>query len=89
MRKELLSFSEIMEEKLKLKDEIYGDSWKEMNLGELRSRLMREVEEWLVWSQKYDSTEEMREIIDIANISMMLYFRLEQQEKLRNLMSKD
>ena len=75
MRKELEQFAKAMELKLCEKDPEYGDSWKTMPVGELLDRLRMEIEEF------HFNPEDKSELIDIANVCMMIWYRLENGDK--------
>ena len=63
-----------MEDKLNKKQDEYGDSWKKMPLPELVQRLRDEYKEFHPLGTT--GKPEMEELIDIANICMMLYARI-------------
>ena len=75
-------FSREMLKRLKEKQSEYGDSWLEVPLKQLRGRVWEEVEEWLrvVWLMGSEEME-MKELVDIANQCLLLYYRLKQQVK--------
>lgn len=81
MRDELEIFVIEMENKLKQKDVEYGDSWKTMPLDKLMFRLKQEYREWEETGMINDrGTPAMvdyskEELVDIANVCMMLYHR--------------
>jgi len=68
MRKEVTHFASQMERVLKKHDKTKGDSWKEMPYRTLRVLLDKEVEE-------YVGSRSPEELVDIANLCMMLYYR--------------
>lgn len=82
MRNEIKEFAMSMEKKLVEKDERYGDSWKEMPMSELRGRLQEEYKEWTdgliinLGTYVSDAEAEAIELIDIANVCMMMFHRL-------------
>ena len=82
MRDELKHFAMEMEKKLALTDAKYGDSWKSMVIQELLERLRQEWNEFkesVLFDTRGDPEGIPRydheELIDIANICMMLYNR--------------
>lgn len=71
--KEIEKFTRNMMEKYKEKLPIYGKSWKIMDKEILRNRLLQEIEEYKQSTR--NSINECDELIDIANICMMLWIR--------------
>ena len=71
-RKEIKEFAEAMESIMKRHDGTKGDSWKTVSIKHLEECLEREFEEW-----KSDKKTVIgkREVIDVANICMMLFHR--------------
>jgi len=88
-RLELVKFAKAMESKLKEKDPQYGDSWKTIDVDELLDRLEGESQDLKGWFrrlnipvvQSFDESKEeiMQELLDVANICMMLFIRLEKE----------
>ena len=92
LRDELKEFAMSMEKKLSEKDEEYGDSWKGVDLEYMFWRLADEISEWEKRVPTYDDYEDYSdyadavlrgdehppadELIDIANVCMMLHHRL-------------
>jgi len=70
MRDELSLFAMAMETKLKRHDKDRGDSWKDCDKSFLRGRLIDEVTEYL---DSYPC--DRKELVDIANFCMMLWYR--------------
>lgn len=68
MRKEIEEFSLEMERVMQKHDKLKGDSWKELPYRTLRVLLDKEVEEYIASRSK-------GELVDIANLCMMLYNR--------------
>ncbi|MHA1807002.1 MAG: hypothetical protein ACTSX2_05460 [Candidatus Thorarchaeota archaeon] len=69
----LNNFMQEMKSKMRSKDAEYGDSWKICDIDFLRGRLNDEHIEWL--DIKGDAGE-AEELVDIANLCMMLWIRL-------------
>jgi predicted house-cleaning noncanonical NTP pyrophosphatase (MazG superfamily) len=67
MRDEIKEFTEEMERIMSKHDEKKGDSWKVMTIYQLENKL---EEEYIEYMGKED------ELVDLANICMMLYHRL-------------
>lgn len=84
-RLEIEMFAVAMDVKLDKKQKEYGDSWKTCDIEFLRDRLMGEFKEW--HDGQYNATaivgrsvggiisDERKELVDIANICMMLWNR--------------
>lgn len=71
LRRAIVQFAEAMEQKLRKHDEKRGvEGWlnPEMTTGYLYKRLIQELNE-------YDSSGDYKEMIDVANIAMMIYDR--------------
>jgi len=51
----------------------HGDSWLIVPISQLRRRLKKEFQEWC---NAKDKETELKELIDIANQCLLLYFRL-------------
>ncbi len=72
MREEIKEFAEAMEIVMQKHDRYKKDSWKECDIGHLENKLIEEYKEWK------DGTilcPTKNEVIDIANICMMLFHR--------------
>ena len=76
MRPEVEQFAEEMEEVMQKHDAEKGDSWKSMPIKDLE-----EILEGVIEDYRYagDYWEEMEELIDIANVAMMLWHRYKQE----------
>lgn len=68
MRKEIEDFANEMEQVMKRHDELKGSSWKTCDLEFLEQKRAEEHRE-------YNSTGNPRELVDEANILMMLWNR--------------
>ena len=68
VRVEVAVFARLMEGVLEKHDGVKGDTWKYCKLGFLEGKLQEEVNE-------YQNSEDPDELIDIANICMMIYNR--------------
>jgi len=68
MRPEIELFAQAMENTMKKHDKKKGDSWKTEDVDWLRAKLVEEFEE-------YFDTFDKKELVDIANMCMMLYNR--------------
>lgn len=82
MRRVVQDFAEAMEKKLAEKDAEYGTTWTTCSIEFLYDRLMREIEEF---KEEYhgvpvfiETEESIKELVDIANVAMMLYHRIRQ-----------
>ena len=85
-RLEIEMLAVAMDVKMDRKQKEYGDSWKTCDIEFLRERLMGEFKEW--HDGQYNATaivgrsaggiisDERKELVDIANICMMLWNRL-------------
>ena len=73
-------FSKEMLKRLLEKREKYGDSWLKVPIEQLRRRVIDEVTEWVIEAFKpdYNKEDEMKELIDIANQCLLLYYRLKE-----------
>ena len=87
-------FSEKMLKRLLEKRSKYGDSWLSVSIEQLRRRVIDEVAEWAYHTPygfpivlvmeaakpkpTYNKEDEMKELIDIANQCLLLYFRLKE-----------
>lgn len=81
--KELQEFAEKMEEMLKIKKVKYQDTWKIMPIGELKAKLDKQMENWVIDSiilinsiipENKEDTK--RNLIHIANYCYFLYIRM-------------
>ena len=72
VRPEIIDFAEKMETVMREHDEKKGDSWKKCDVKQLDNKLCEEFREW-------DETNKCsnEELVDIANMCMMLWNRLE------------
>ena len=92
MRNEIKSFAEKMELAMKENDPIKGDSWLSMDILDLHKLLISEYHEyiesdgrsrlgWALINNYYpdvgDIKASMGELVDLANMCMMVYSRLE------------
>ena len=68
MRPEIELFAQAMENTMKKHDKKKGDSWKTCDILFLEDKLIKEVEEYL-------DSRDKKELVDIANMCMMLYNR--------------
>ncbi len=69
IRCEILEFAKEMEKIMKKHDKKKGDTWKTVSINFLKGKLIEEFDEYIV----YENTDEL---VDIANICMMLWHRL-------------
>ena len=67
-RKEVSLFAKIMERKLRTRDSLHGDRWKEAPRDYLRKRLLEELAE-------ADESDGPEEYADVANFAMFMAFR--------------
>ena len=72
MREEIKEFAEEMERVMKEHDRYKKDSWKTCNLGYLEKKLVEEYKEWKDGTVLLPAKVE---VIDVANICMMLFHR--------------
>lgn len=81
--KGLDKFIKKMRQKLILRYEKYGNSWVDCDIIFLENKLFEEINEYLN-EQRYDRKSE--ELIDIANVCMMLHHRhlFKEQKRLIN-----
>jgi len=70
IRPELVQFVEAMEAKLRKHDAERGNSWKTCDAGFLQNRLSQELRE-------YTRSGDRKELTDIANFCMFLWWREE------------
>ena len=68
MRNEILEFAIKMDNIMNIHENKKGDSWKFCDLKFLEDKLDKEYNEWI-------ESKNENELIDIANICMMLFFR--------------
>jgi len=76
MRKEIKEFAEVMEKEMQRHDPKKGDSWKSMPIEGLKDILEGAIEDYRYAG---DYWEEMEELIDIANLAMMLWHRCKEE----------
>ena len=62
-------FIELMKKGIKDHEPIYGNSWKEMSLGDLEARIKQKITE-------YELTHNPSKLVSVANLSMLLHLRL-------------
>lgn len=74
LRPEIRAFALAMEHTLRNHDGEKGDSWKECKLSFLCGKLIEEYKEFF---EAPGSTETKPELVDIANVSMMIWNRVE------------
>ena len=72
MREEIEEFAEEMEKVMQKHDRYKKDSWKTCKLDYLEKKL---VEEYKEWKDGTKGIPAMDELVDIANVCMMLYHR--------------
>ena len=65
-------FIEVMRATLRVNQDIKGNSWVTCDIGFLEDKLLEEIDEYLSTENHIDGK---REVIDIANVCMMLYNR--------------
>ena len=75
VRKEIVEFTDEMERVMSKHDKKKGDSWKSCDVRHLDNKLCEEFREW-------DETNKCsnEELVDIANMCMMLWNRLKQKK---------
>lgn len=70
-----------MEEKLKSRDNVYGDSWQDAELNFLRERLLDEVVEIeSAIRRKNPPDDVVGEAVDVANVAAMINARTQLTE---------
>lgn len=74
VRREIMRFAEEMESIMRLHDKKKGDSYKTCEINFLRRKLAEEFSEW-AYPCIEDGDTEKYEVVDIANICMMLFWR--------------
>ncbi len=67
-RQEVNLFAKLMERKLRMRDSLHGDKWKEAPRAYLRKRLLEELAE-------ADESDGPEEYADVANFAMFMAFR--------------
>jgi len=72
MRKSIKEFAEQMEKVMQMHDRYKKDSWKTCKVEYLEKKLVEEYKEWQDITMGCNAKDE---VIDIANICMMLYHR--------------
>ena len=72
-RSEILAFADAMEVEMARHDAEKGDSWKEMDLPSLITLFSKAMAEW--YDYKINSEDNINQLIDIANLAMMLRWR--------------
>lgn len=79
LRDEILEFACAMEEKMAIHDKERGDEWKEFMVHYLVRRLANEYHEFLssLATPKPDFDKVREELVDTANLCMMLYNRFD------------
>ena len=65
-------FTEVMRATLRINQDTKGDSWVTCDIEFLEDKLLEEIKEYLSTKKHIDRK---REVIDIANVCMMLYNR--------------
>ena len=73
-------FITAMAEKFHRREEKRGETWRTMTVEQLRQRLLEEFVEWLEATLKGNVTDELEELVDIANQCMLLYHRLKEAD---------
>ena len=68
----LKAFFNAMKLKLDLNQEVKGDSWAVCDIKFLENKLFEEIKEYLKESKH---NKKSQELVDIANVCMMLYHR--------------
>jgi len=81
IRKEIMEFAKEMERIMQQNDSKKGDSWKHMNIVALEIKLDEEIAEWKEVRHKLQNIDKkMKELIDMANVCMMLWHRLKEMK---------
>ena len=75
IRKEIMDFALVMEKVMRLHDRYKKDSWKECKLSYLEKKL---IEEYKEWNDAGKECPAKNEVIDIANVCMMLFHRYDE-----------
>ncbi len=75
IRPEILEFAEQMEKTMSRHDPQKGDSWKRMSIKQITNLFHKEIIEFREAKPDYRH----HEIIDIANIGMMLWHRMQKE----------
>lgn len=73
IRPEILSFARAMEKELRENDITQGDTWKRLKISTIESMLDDEIAE--LKRVKGNSQVELNDMVDIANLLMMLWYR--------------
>lgn len=80
-----LTFERILqmaEVKYIIKKEMYGESWKKMDIDTLRKRLIEESNEWKEsYVRGAHPDKEFDELIDIINVACMIAERIRPEQK--------
>ena len=81
-RKELREFAAAMELELQRHDPLKGDSWKRMNHNQLTFMLGTVIGRFhKLTTLTLDPAQMRAELVDMANVAMMLYHRLDLEDK--------
>lgn len=82
-RPEIIEFAEAMEKVMSRNDKEKGDSWKTCDMDFLVNKLKEEIREWEEdndYNERYGlSPADMEELVDIANVCMMLFQRIKEK----------
>lgn len=73
MVKEVKEFLEEMDKHIKLKEAIYGDSWKRESFEFLENRISNKWEEFKL-------TKHPDKLISLANLAMLLHLKMENEK---------
>jgi len=73
------TFMRQMKSKIGSKVAKYGDSWRSCKIQFLRERLSEEFCEWLDVVERGNMVKESNELIDIANLCIMIWARLREK----------
>ena len=68
-------FFDMMLKRLQEKQGEYRDSWRYVDLDQLRMRIRRKC---CTWAMSTYTPEELQELVDLANQCMLLYIRLKE-----------
>lgn len=74
MVKTVEEFLKVMDEHIKLKEEIYGDSWKKESFEFLEKRIKNKLEE-------FQLTKHPDKLISLANLTMLLHLKMENEKQ--------
>lgn len=80
VRESIQKFAECMEKKMRRMDSEKGDSWKDMSIEQLEFVLDEEEWEYLKAREGIDGNP-MEELIDRANVEMMLFHKFDERRK--------